>query len=732
CVLEVERNGEIASIYVDAADASDTASASALVDPYGLIFDSRTGTPINGALVRLINTATGAPAAVVGDDGVSVYPSQMLTGTQVTDAGGTVYVLPAGVFRFPLVPPGSYRLEVDPPAGYAFPSQLTIAELGLTPGAPFRLSAGSFGGAFAADTPPAVAVDVPLDAAATQLFIQKATTATVAAVGDFVQYQIAIENTSTNAAVTSVRTIDELPLGARYRPGSTRVAGAAAPDPEISADGRVLTFATGALGAGQRTEIRYVVEITAGARGKQLVNAARALGPDGLASNSAQATIQLREELFRDRAIVMGRVVDGDCATPTHQLQGVPGVRVYLEDGRYSVTDHEGKYHFEDVAPGSHVVQVDTVTIPETHVAQPCANHVRNAGRAYSQFVDVRGGALWRGDFALQRRPIPRGRVALQLDTARSGPGQLVHNAKLSVAQLPIRAARVMLMLPDGLEYQAGSAQLDGVTTGDRSINSNVLTFSLGDVSADKEATLTLRTRPTAGASGAISVKAVTLFDSGTQTAQRTEPVENVVLRGEMLFESASYRFTPRFDVLDTAIQPTDRAQLDKIAAEWRGVSHLRLAAVGHSDQLLIAARSRAVYADNYALSGARADMVAKYLVERLDIDPARVTVEGRGADEPLSQGHDPRSLALNRRVDIEIEGLRIVAAGGLTLRTASANAAVETTGANTAAGTPPPATAPTATNAARREVDVEKLEPGTAAWIAPAADEIPGIPSLR
>ena len=77
--------------------------------------------------------------------------------------------------------------------------------------------------------------------------------------------------------------------------------------------------------------------------------------------------MQLREELFRNRAIVMGRVVEGDCASPTQQLQGVAGVRVYLEDGRYSVTDDEGKYHFEDVAPGSHVVQMDTVTIPDTH-----------------------------------------------------------------------------------------------------------------------------------------------------------------------------------------------------------------------------------------------------------------------------------------------------------------------------------------------------------------------------
>ena len=162
------------------------------------------------------------------------------------------------------------------------------------------------------------------------------------------------------------------------------------------------------------------------------------------------------------------------------------------------------------------------------------------------------------------------------------------------------------------------------------------------------------------------------MFDTQSAAAQRTAPVENVILRGEMLFESASYRFTPRFDVLDVTIQPADRAQLDKIANDWRGVSHLRLTAVGHSDQLLIAARNRAVYADNYALSRARAEVVAKYLAERLSIDPSRVTIEGRGADEPLATGHDRASLALNRRVDIAIEGLRIVAAGGLMVKTAA------------------------------------------------------------
>jgi uncharacterized repeat protein (TIGR01451 family) len=732
CVLEVERNAEIDSLYVDAGDANDSSTARALVDPYGLVFDSRTGTPINGARVRLIDATSGLPATVVGDDGTSSYPSEMLTGSAVTDAGGTVYTLPAGVFRFPLVAPGNYRLAVEPPAGHAFPSTLTLAELGQTPGGPYRLSAGSFGTAFVADTPPAVAVDIPLDAASTQLFVQKTTTTTVAAIGDFVQYQLTVENTATNAAVAGVQTVDQLPLGARYRPGSARIGTAVAPDPQISADGRTLTFVTGALGPGQRLEIRYVVEITAGAHGKQLVNAVRAIGPDGLASNSAQATIQLREELFRDRAIVMGRVVEGSCASPTQQLQGVAGVRVYLEDGRYSVTDDEGKYHFEDVAPGSHVVQMDTVTIPDTHQLAGC-DSVRNAGRAYSQFVDVRGGALWRSDFVLARRLVPKGRVALQLETAVAGPTLLAHTAKLNVAQVPIRAARVMVMLPEGLEYQAGSAQLDGQAVADPSITSNVLTFALGDVSNDREEKLTLRTQSTAGASGAISVKAVTMFDTPSAANQRTAPIENVILRGEMLFESASYRFTPRFDVLDVAIQAADRAQLDKIANDWHGVSHLRLTAIGHSDQTLIAARNRATFPDNYALSRARAEVVAKYLVERLKIDPSRVTIEGHGSDEPLAAGHDPASLALNRRVDIAIEGLRVVAAGSLSLKTAAAQAQTETTGVlgSTASATPAPAATPAPRGAIKHDIDIEQLQPGTA-WLLPAEGDIPSIPSIR
>ncbi|HVF17539.1 MAG TPA: OmpA family protein [Steroidobacteraceae bacterium] len=726
CVLEVERNAEITTTYVDPEDAADTSRANVLVDPYGLIFDSSTGAPVNGARVRLVNAATGANAVVVGDDGVSTYPAEMVTGTNVTDAGGTVYSLPPGVFRFPLVAPGSYRIEVVPPAGHAFPSSLEVQKLGQLSGAPFRLSAASFGTSFAIDAPPAVAIDVPIDPAATQLFMQKTTPTSVAAIGDFVQYTLIVQNTSTNAAVSSMTTIDRMPAGMRYRAGSTRIDGERAADPTISADGQTLTSVTSALAPNRRREIRYVAEITAGAHGKRLVNSAQTQGPDGVASNAAQASIELREELFRDRAFIMGRVVEGACNVAAQQQVGVPGVRVYLEDGRYAMTDEEGKYHFDDVMPGSHVVQIDALTIPDTHRALECADRVRHAGRAYSQFADVRGGALWRSDFVLERKPLPRGSVALALQTATVAPARLNHTATLDVQQLGITNARVLVMLPDGLKYVPGSSRVEPI------VQDTMLSFGLGDV--PQLSTLTFSTEASAGSSGALTIKALATFESASKVAQRTEAIENTVLRGEMLYESATYRFAPRFDVLDTRIQASDRVQLERIVDEWRGVTNLRLSAIGHTDATLIAARSRQTFTDNRVLSRARAEAVANYLSERLGVDPARVVIEGRGSEEPIAVGHDAKSLALNRRVDIAIEGLRVIAAGALTLKKPNAiSPQVDTVGvldARPLVKSTAPAIASSASTTTP-SIDLEQLQPELS-WLLPIADDMPSIPSIK
>ena len=74
-LLDVTEGARISAQYIDAADSNDSVAASILVDPYGLVFDSSTGQPVGNATVTLVNAATGQPAVVYGDDGVSTFPS---------------------------------------------------------------------------------------------------------------------------------------------------------------------------------------------------------------------------------------------------------------------------------------------------------------------------------------------------------------------------------------------------------------------------------------------------------------------------------------------------------------------------------------------------------------------------------------------------------------------------------------------------------------------------------
>ena len=71
------------------------------------------------------------------------------------------------------------------------------------------------------------------------------------------------------------------------------------------------------------------------------------------------------EDLFGSKATIVGSVLDG-CGNES----GIAGVRIFLEDGTYVLTDKNGMYHFTAVNPGTHVVQVDTVTVPEQVRAQ--------------------------------------------------------------------------------------------------------------------------------------------------------------------------------------------------------------------------------------------------------------------------------------------------------------------------------------------------------------------------
>src|SRR6185503_16478872 len=588
------------------------------------------------------------------------------------------------------------------------------------------------------------ATDIPLDPSAGAMFLDKRTTLDVAAIGDFVPYTVTVRNVTAGAPLTNVVVADFLPPGMRYQPGSARLEGTTPVEPEIGADGVTLTFHLPDLPAQHSATLRYVGVVATGATGGTLVNRAIARADDGSESNAASAAVLLREELFTSSALLVGRVRAGTCAASGDGTDGVAGVRIYLEDGRYAVTDDDGKYHFEGLTPGSHVVQLDPITLPAEVEPLRCDNRVRSAGNALSQFVDMRGGALGTADFVVGHRAAPTGDVRFGL-TTQLKDDRFEHSASVIANAVPLTEAEVVVLLPDTFTYVPGSAARDGVPLEDPAQQSGSLRFALGGVAADTPEHVTFATRAGDDPTGDYAVQALLRFTTALGRAERTDPVSNVVHGAEAVVErihytfsprSNSYSFAPRFGSLQTQIDPRDAAELDAIATAWRGMRELTISVVGHSDRTPIAARNRGRFPDNYALSAARAQAVADYL--HTELPDARIEVQGRGADEPISDGNDPDSLARNRRVEIEVEGVRALSVADWRLVTASGESpTLSTTGAFEGDGAVAPrplaSSRPSGIAAALEpELDVASVEAGRVAMLQPSEGFAPPIPTVH
>ncbi len=662
CMLSVAPQSTITVDYTDPADASDSAQANATLDPVQRVFESRTGTVISGATIEIVDAATGLPAVVYGNDGFSQFPSAITSGGTTTDSSGTSYVFGPGEFRFPVVRDGDYRLVVTPPPEYAAPSTVDPADLQNLPGAPYALGTGSFGLEFTKAGDVTIAFDVPVDPRAEALFLQKRTLTTVAAPGDFVRYELELENTSTAGVASQLRIVDELPSGVRYVRGSTNVDGSNGADPAVSDDLRTLDFTIPSLDAGERVSISYVVEIVAGARGQQIVNRASAVAAAGLISNEATAVIRLEEDLFRSTGTILGRIVEGDCSQDTFtEDQGVAGIRVYLEDGRYAVSDQGGRFHFEGIATGTHVAQLDTFTVPDWFDVIGCSDTPAFAGRADSQFVRMTPGGLLRADFYLRRKPAPEGRVDVELTSREADSAdQVGYDVTINgFGNVAIENIDLMIMLPDGVTYADGSMRVDGKFLGDPRVSQQVLSLALPNQAGNWNAQVSFTADIAGHVNGERVTRAIARFDSPIESGQQTPVAETAMVREPSVVENAGYVLDLKFDILSAELSPGDKQTLDQLIADWQGVQDIRISAVGHSDSNPISAANRHRFADNYVLSQARAEAAAAYVARGLGLDPSELQVAGRGPDEPVADNATAAGRKKNRRVEMVLSGLR-------------------------------------------------------------------------
>jgi uncharacterized repeat protein (TIGR01451 family) len=690
--LNVINNSRIDGSYVDAVDATDARTLGVMVDPYGTVFNSATGQPVDGAMVTMMNAATNLPATVYGDDGISTFPATVTSGGTAVDSGGTTYAFSPGGYRFPFIAPGTYRIVVVPPTGYRAPSTVATSDLQALPGGPFAIAEpGSRAENFIVNPGPAIHIDVPVDPAGSRLYLTKTAGKQLAAIGDFVPYRLAVENTDALFPVLSVIIEDRLPVGFRYRSGSARVNGAAASDPAVSTDGRSLSFRLGTVAAGSTVTVSYVAEVGAGARLGKARNTAVASGAGGAVSNAAFAEVIVNEDLFRSTSTIVGQIIVDGCGDKERsEGANLEGIRIFREDGAFAVTDKNGMYHFSAVKPGTHVVQLDTLTVPERYEVMACEENTRFAGSATSQFVDLQGGTLWRADFHLGLRPKQIGEVGIEIVTApkhpagggpAAGTGKdlIEYTVPMHVGVVPARNLKLTIMLPEGAAYQPGSAdfssgpqQPDGafsaptgsapavVLLGEPQESGGAVTFRFSEIPANWEGKLMFdAVVPLDHPEGKeLPTGAVLTSDSPEGKNNRTPVVNTALVRGtrDELRPAPDIVLHPQFSSGSAELTRQDKQELDHQIARLKRVRVQHITVTGHTDSRPISRRLQERYPDNFALSFERAASVGSYLAEGLGLSPDQVTYEGRGPDEPVATNRTETGRARNRRVELRIK----------------------------------------------------------------------------
>ena len=256
-------------------------------------------------------------------------------------------------------------------------------------------------------TPDPFYADIPLDRAANAtLLLTKTASVREASPGDFIQYRLQLTNRDAIPATRAARLRHPAARAAlRARLDARR--GASRPSRATAA---ASTSPLPTLAAGAIADVRYVVSVAPGAPTGEALNRAQVHRRRRDVSNEAAASVRLRPLLFTDAMTIIGRVTRGRL-----RRSGAPSARAWpasaccWRTARSSSPTATGCTISRAFAPGRHVVQLDTASIPATHEPVACDADTRQAGSAISRFVEGDGGLLKRVDFQLR----PTGKAAV-------------------------------------------------------------------------------------------------------------------------------------------------------------------------------------------------------------------------------------------------------------------------------------------------------------------------------
>lgn len=424
--------------------------------PSGIVYNSLTRQPVAGAKVTLRSTHGGLVPErdVLGGSTTATTNANGFYFLSLTpDAAVDTYSLDVEAEGYVTGLSSKLPAQADAftPAADGMPSPVTEG-LSIPAGgeAPTYYSHFLAGGATDRIINNHLAIDPLVASSAAALSLKKRVNKKTVELVDVVTYSLSLSHKQ-QLPLSGFQLTDDLPAGFTYIQGSSRLSingllATPVDDPQIA--GKRLTYVINSpLPPDVPADLTYHVAVGATAHiGTKATNRAQATS-GMLVSNVATASVNVVGGIFSDDAFVAGKVFM-NCSGNGKQdanSPGVPGVRIYLEDGTYAETDIDGKYSLYGLKPVTHALKIDSSTLPAgTHAVPLDHRNLSGSGR----FLDVRNGELARGDFALSCSDGGRAEILVrrarlsetsELNTALHDklPAEYVRNDETSVKMRP-------------------------------------------------------------------------------------------------------------------------------------------------------------------------------------------------------------------------------------------------------------------------------------------------------
>lgn len=411
----------MASVGADNAPSVASTSATVVASPFGVVYQGRTaGTPVPGARVSLVaDTTSGTLVSLNAGSGTGIDPNNENANPFGADGGGRWSFLLANAQLGAPGSPARYFLNVTA-SGY----RSRLIETTIVPDGSglFTLAVRALDGLPLAqagsfelteeqvDIPrlAAYALNVPMFENSS-LEITKSADRPSVEVGDTVTYRVELRN-ATPVALDNVEVRDQLPQSFHYAEGTALLENPPAParsvEPETAAE-NTLVFRVGRIDAGGRVALVYRLRVGANAREGEQFNTASAAGTlsngERVSTPRARASVRVRRGLFSSQQVLLGRIyADANLNGQFDKDErGVPGVRLYLNNGQSVITDSEGLYNFPVVNEGAQVLSLDPVTLPPGYTLVETG---RRDERSWTRLLrtPLGGGALLRQNYGLR------------------------------------------------------------------------------------------------------------------------------------------------------------------------------------------------------------------------------------------------------------------------------------------------------------------------------------------